>query len=98
MAENTLATKNYENMIAVMMKSNPKTNNDALTTVRVVARATPSGVGVLNQPSYRATIITAAPKTKLLIMSPINKPTIRQAITTTTATADNTLIHLLGSA
>jgi hypothetical protein len=33
------------NINAVNKKSNPSTINDAMTTIRVVARETPSGVG-----------------------------------------------------
>ena len=34
------------NIITVRMKSRPKTDNEEITTLRVVAEATPSGVGL----------------------------------------------------
>ena len=50
------------NIKVVNKKSNPKTASDATTTVRVVARDTPSGVGWDSKPWYSATKVTVTPR------------------------------------
>ena len=50
------------------MKSSPSTANDATTTVRVVALATPSGVACASKPCNSATKVTVNPNTMLLTM------------------------------
>src|SRR5262249_27350838 len=56
------------NMNTVMTKSSARMASEEMTTVRVVALATPSAVGFASKPSNTAISDTAAPNTKLLMM------------------------------
>src|SRR6218665_3588131 len=66
------------NIMAVRTKSSASTLSEATTTVRVVARETPSGEGCDSKPCSRATNVTAKPNTTLL-MTPL--PTSAQTST-----------------
>jgi hypothetical protein len=55
------------NITAVNRKSSASTVRELITTVWVVAWATPSGVGLASQPWYNAMKVTATPNTMLLI-------------------------------